>query len=189
MTLLVKAGLASVASGAATLLLSVSFAALSFLEPFDAAYEIYLITALQGFVLMITGIIARGKWQSLGVMAIALAALALDFFSRIVPAGLFSKNVDDYVICNLVIVISAFIGRAIMSRNTLLLRKAESEASESAERLSRLEAAVESSGVPSTSALPSGSRPRGPGSSSTNSVPPPWRRRIGWRLSPRAFAP
>lgn len=145
LTLLVKAGLASVASGAATLLLSVSFAALSFLEPFDAAYEIYLITALQGFVLMITGIIARGKWQSLGVMAIALAALALDFFSRIVPAGLFSKNVDDYVICNLVIVISAFIGRAIMSRNTLLLRKAESEASESAERLSRLEAAVESS--------------------------------------------
>jgi len=109
---LVKAGRAKFVSAATTFLLSLSFAGLSFIEPYSDPYELYLLTALQGFILMITGIVARRSWQSLGVMAIAIAALALDFFLRLVPAGRFSINIDDYVICNVVIVISAFIGRA-----------------------------------------------------------------------------
>jgi methyl-accepting chemotaxis protein len=145
LTFLVKAGRANAASAATTLLLSVSFATLSFMEPYTDPYELYLLTALQSFVLMITGIIARGKWQPVGVMLIAVSALALDFFLRLVPAGRLAINLDDYVICNLVMVISAFIGRAIMSRNDQLLGKAEEEAKHSAESLAALEAAIGSS--------------------------------------------
>jgi methyl-accepting chemotaxis protein len=140
---LVKAGRAKFVSAATTFLLSLSFAGLSFIEPYSDPYELYLLTALQGFILMITGIVARRSWQSLGVMAIAIAALALDFFLRLVPAGRFSINIDDYVICNVVIVISAFIGRAIMSRNALLLDRAEAEARANAQGLASLEAAIE----------------------------------------------
>jgi methyl-accepting chemotaxis protein len=145
LTFLIKSGRAGVASAIATFLLSSSFAALSFIEPYSDPYELYLLTALQGLVLMITGIIARGKWQSIGVMLIALAALSLDFFGRLVPADRFSINIDDYVICTLVIVISAFIGRAIMSRNAILLDGAEAEAKRNASSLAALESAIESS--------------------------------------------
>jgi methyl-accepting chemotaxis protein len=144
LTFLVKAGHANTASAVATFLLSLSFAALSFMEPYADPYELYLLATLQGLVLMITGIIARGKWQPIGVMLIALAALALDFFLRLVPAGRFAINVDDYVICDLVIVVSAFIGRAIMARNAVLLDGAEAEAKRNAQRLSALESAIES---------------------------------------------
>jgi hypothetical protein len=47
-----------------------------FLEIFTAGYELYLIAAIEGLILMITGIVARKVWQSQGVMAIAIAALA-----------------------------------------------------------------------------------------------------------------
>jgi methyl-accepting chemotaxis protein len=145
LTFLVKAGRASAASAVTTFLLSLSFATLSFMEPYADPYELYLLATLQGLVLMITGIIARGKWQPLGVMFIALAALALDFFLRLVPAGRFAINLDDYVICDAVIVVSAFIGRAIMNRNALLLGGAEAEAKRSAQSLSALETVIESS--------------------------------------------
>ncbi len=141
---LVKFGRAGAASAAATLILSLSFAALSFSEPYVDPYELFMLTSLQGLVLMITGIIARGKWQSMGVMAIALSALSLDFWLRLVPAGRFSINIDDYVICILVIVFSASIGRAIMSKNSILLAKAEAEARASARGMASLESAIES---------------------------------------------
>jgi methyl-accepting chemotaxis protein len=145
LTFLVKAGRAGAASAVAAFLLSLAFAALSFIEPYSDPYELYLLATLQGLVLMITGIIARGAWQSIGVMIIALAALGLDFFLRLVPAGRLSINVDDFVICDAVIVISAFIGRAIMNRNALLLGGAEAEAKRSAEGLAALQSAIESS--------------------------------------------
>jgi methyl-accepting chemotaxis protein len=144
LTLLVKAGKADVASAVTTFMLSIAFAALPFLEVFTTGYELFLIVSLQGLVLMITGVVARSSWQSLGVMAIALVALFMDFFARVLPAT-GRTNLDDFVICNFIVVISAAIGRVIMSRNASSLAASEKEAARNAERLARLSAAVESS--------------------------------------------
>jgi methyl-accepting chemotaxis protein len=144
LTLLVKTGKADAASATTTFLLSIAFAALPFLETFTVGYELFLITALQGLVLMITGVIARSAWQSMGVMAISITALVLDFFSRVRPATQ-GTNLDDFVICLLIIVISASIGRVIMGRNAKLLAASEQDAAKSKERLERLSSALESS--------------------------------------------
>jgi methyl-accepting chemotaxis protein len=139
-----RLGLADLASVVATFLLSAVFSSLVYFEPFTAGYEMYLTATLQGLVLMVCGIIARRKWLPLAVMACALVSLSLDFALRVAPATPLSMHLDDFVICVVVVVVSSFIGRAIMSRNALLLGLAEEEARTSAERLSRLEAALES---------------------------------------------
>jgi methyl-accepting chemotaxis protein len=144
LTFLIRAGKADVASATTTFLLSIAFAALPFLEVFTTGYELFLITALQGLVLMITGVIARSAWQSMGVMGIATTALALDFFTRVRPATQ-GTNFDDFIICLFVIVISAAIGRVIMGRNAKLLAASEEEAANSRARLERLSSALESS--------------------------------------------
>jgi len=144
LTFLVKAGKANAASAATTFILSIAFAGLPFLEVFTTGYELYLIAALQCLVLMITGVVARGAWQSLGVMAIALVALVLDFFTRVLPATQ-RTNVDDFFICVFIVVISASIGRVIMARNSGALEASEKESARNAERLARLSAALESS--------------------------------------------
>jgi methyl-accepting chemotaxis protein len=144
LSFLVKAGAADLASAATTLLLSAAFAAMPFLGEFLSGYELYLLATMQCLVIMITGVVARKSWQSQGVMAIAITALTVDFFARVNPVTK-GINFDDYVICVLVVAISATMGRVIMARNARLLAASEAEAAKDRERLEHLSAALESS--------------------------------------------
>jgi len=144
LSLLVRLGKADFASAATTALLSAAFAFLPFLETFTAGYELYLITALQGLVLMITGIVARKPVQSLVALAIAATALTLDFFLRVDPVTK-GINSDDFVICLLIVAFSAGLGAAIMRRNERALGLAAEASARDRERLERLAAALESS--------------------------------------------
>ncbi|HPB66511.1 MAG TPA: hypothetical protein PLW80_08110, partial [Spirochaetales bacterium] len=112
--LLVRAGFAVFSSVAATTLLSSMFAAIPFLQPYRHEYELYLLATLECFALIITGLIARRRWQSLVVLASALAALVSDFALRVIPnAGEGGARYSDIVITVLVVVIATAIERAI----------------------------------------------------------------------------
>lgn len=144
---LVKVGRATLASIGATTLVSVLFASIVFLQPFSDPYEIYLCAMLGCFALIMAGLIARRRWQSLSVLAISLIAVSLDYFLRLRPnAKTANMNVDDYVITLVVLSLSAFVERSVRRRDEVLLAFAAAEAEKSAAQVGRLEAAIRSSG-------------------------------------------
>ncbi len=145
--LAVRLGFAVAASVGATTVVSVLFASIVFMQPFKDPYEIYLCGMLECFALIMSGLIARRRWQSLSVLVVSLAALSLDYFLRIRPGSTEANaNVDDYVIALVVVSIAAFVGRAVRNRDDALLALARAEAGKSAAQVGRLEAAIRSSG-------------------------------------------
>ncbi|HPG86641.1 MAG TPA: hypothetical protein PLQ29_08075, partial [Spirochaetales bacterium] len=145
--LLVRAGFAVFSSVAATTLLSSMFAAIPFLQPYRHEYELYLLATLECFALIITGLIARRRWQSLVVLASALAALVSDFALRVIPnAGEGGARYSDIVITVLVVVIATAIERAIKSRDSVLLGMAKAESAKNLAQIEKLEGVIRSSG-------------------------------------------
>ncbi len=144
---LVRVGRAVIASVATTVLVSLLFASIAFMQPFEEAYEIYLIATLECFALIMTGLIARRRWQALAVMAVALAAVALDYFTRIIPnQAQPGKNLNDFVISTIILVVATSIERAIRVRDYSLLSISRTEAAKSKAYIDRLEALIRSSG-------------------------------------------
>jgi methyl-accepting chemotaxis protein len=144
---LVRVGQAVIASVATTILLSLLFAAIPFLQPYEAAYEIYLIATLECFALITTGLVARRRWQAIAVMIVALTAVMLDYFTRIVPnTAEENKNLDDVVITVIILIVATAIERAIRNRDYSLLAISRTEAAKSKAHIDRLERLIRSSG-------------------------------------------
>jgi methyl-accepting chemotaxis protein len=143
---LIKAGFARGVSIAATILIPLLFASITFLQSYATGYELYLLALLQCFSLVLTGLIARKAWQTLCVLCVAYAALAADYALRIAPAGDAGNNINDLVICALVIAIAAYVERSIKRRSDMLLVLAREESARNKEHAARLEEAILSSG-------------------------------------------
>jgi methyl-accepting chemotaxis protein len=144
---LVRAGLAVASSIALTTLVSLLFAAVPFLLLFEHAYEMYLLTALECFALVITGLIARRRWQSLVVLITSLLALVADFTLRVIPnAGSGDINLNDVIIAVIILLISTAIERAIKTRDETLLALTKSESAKNKAQVERLENVIRSSG-------------------------------------------
>jgi len=145
---LVRLGLAVASSIASTTLISSLFAAIPFLLPYEHAYELYLLTALECFALVITGLIARRRWQSLVVLASSLVALGAIFFLRVIPnADASNINLNDAVIAVIILLISTAIERAIKTRDETLLALTQSESAKNKAQVERLESVIRSSGA------------------------------------------
>jgi methyl-accepting chemotaxis protein len=142
----VKFGLARPASVATTVIISCLFLAIPFLQKYRGEYEVYLLTTMQCFALIVTGLIARERWQSLLVMAAGLAGVTADYLLRVYPDTGSFAHVSDPITCVLVLVIGTFIERGVRERSIYLLRKAEEEARRSQAQVERLERAIVSSG-------------------------------------------
>ena len=144
---LVRGGFAVGASAGATTLVSLLFAAIPFLQPFEAAYELYLLATLECFALVVTGLVARRQWQSFGVLVVALAALFADYFIRVVPGTAeANKNLDDLIIASIILVVSTAIERAIKARDYSLMSISRAEAARNRAQVERLEGIIRSSG-------------------------------------------
>ncbi len=144
---LIRLGNALVASAGATTLVALLFASIPFLQPYEAAYEMYLLTTLQCFALVVTGLVARRRWQSFGVLVIALAALFADYFLRVVPGTeQVNKNLDDIVIASIILIVSTAIERAIRARDYSLMSVSKAEAARNRAQVEKLESLIRSSG-------------------------------------------
>lgn len=144
---LVRLGLAVVSSIVSTTLISSLFAVIPFLLPYEHAYEMYLLTALECFAIVITGLIARRRWQSLVVLASSLLALGAVFILRVVPhAGSGDINLNDAIIAAIILLISTAIERAIKTRDATLMALTKAEAAKNKAQVERLEHVIRSSG-------------------------------------------
>jgi len=144
---LVRAGAAVVASVATTVLVSLLFASIPFLQPYEEAYEIYLLATLECFALIMTGLVARRRWQAFAVLVVALSATGLDYFTRVMPNSTKANaNVDDVVIAAVILVVATAIEQAIRDRDYALMAVSKTEAAKSKAYIDRLEALIRSSG-------------------------------------------
>jgi methyl-accepting chemotaxis protein len=142
---LIKAGFASIVGIMTSLLISLLFVAIPFLQRFRGEYELYLITALQCLALFITGIIARKAWQPFAIMAIALAAILVDYVARVEPATGQLAHVSDLVTSTFIIVVSTFIEQALRKRDAMLLAIAEEEGRQQKSQVEKLRRVIVSS--------------------------------------------
>lgn len=144
---LVRAGLAVFVSIASTILISSLFAAIPFLLPFEHTYELYLLVALECFALVITGLVARRRWQSLVVLVISLVALGADYVLRVMPNAKSSDdNITDLIIALIILLISTAIERAIKTRDATLMTLTKAEAAKNKSQVEKLESVIRSSG-------------------------------------------
>ncbi|HPB66989.1 MAG TPA: hypothetical protein PLW80_10510, partial [Spirochaetales bacterium] len=144
---LVRVGQAVISSVATTILVSLLFASIAFMQPYEEAYEIYLIATLECFALIMTGLVARRRWQAIAVMVVALAAVSLDYFTRIIPNQVEpGENLNDFVISTIILIIATAIERAIRVRDYSLLAISRTEAAKSKAYIDRLETLIRSSG-------------------------------------------
>lgn len=100
-----------------------------------------LMTAIAGVI----GVLIPVPFVRTVLGATVALGVSLDYFLRIVPNGQGGDNWINLVICLCVLTISAFIGRGIMSRNSLLLQIAEQEALENEGKVRDLQAVIRSS--------------------------------------------
>jgi methyl-accepting chemotaxis protein len=143
----IKAGRAEAASLATTVILSLLFLAIPFVQRYRGEYELYLIAILQCLVIVVTGLIGRRNWQPLLVMGLCVTAIVVDYAARVMPAGGDSAfpHVSDAITSSSIIVLTTFIEMAIRKRSDRLLAMAESEAGKSAAQVARLEKVIKSS--------------------------------------------
>jgi methyl-accepting chemotaxis protein len=147
--LLLKAGKARITGFIVGPVLSLVFVSITFVQPYDVGYELYMMGFLGMFAIVLTSLIASSGKQPLACMLITTAGLLADFFTRVLPGQLAKKgnlSADDLAIALVIGWVSAGISAGLIRRNRRLVRSAETEAEKSQERLLSIEKAVEATG-------------------------------------------
>ena len=145
--LLVRLGFATFSSVATSALLAILFAIVPFLMPYGNSYEIYLLVSLECFVLVVTGLIARRRWQTILVVVVALVAIVADYVLRVLKHVVDGDyDLSDLFIATFLLVLSAGIQRAIRTRDDSLRALSTLEADKNRTQVLRLEKVIRSSG-------------------------------------------
>jgi methyl-accepting chemotaxis protein len=140
---LVKAGFVYAVSFATSGLLCLLLAAIPFIQRYRGEYEIYLIAATQGLVLILTGLIARKRWQTLPVLGAAAVAVVADYALRVMPAnGGTLAHVSDPVTALVILLLITFVEKSISERSDAALAAAEEAAARAQAQVARLEKAI-----------------------------------------------
>ena len=142
---LVAVGHARLANRIAIPFLAAILAGMVFLQPYREGAELYSVAAYEAMMILIAGLIAMDARQLLEIIAVGAIGLSLDFFTRVVPGGGLTDNLNNYIITLGLLAVSGLSGYAIMNRNRQLLELAENEAEKNSEQVRRLEAAILSS--------------------------------------------
>jgi methyl-accepting chemotaxis protein len=143
--LAVKAGKADLANIITTTFSAIMLASLCFLQPFKEGNEIYTTATYEVMLILLAAFIACRSYQMVVILVVGALGVSLDYCLRIVPNGQGDNNWINLLICLCVLTISAFIGRGIMLRNSLLLRIAEQEALKNEDKVRDLQAVIRSS--------------------------------------------
>ncbi len=144
LSLFVRKGRAIGSSIATTLCLALLLGILPFVQRYRGEYEMYLIATTQLFALILTSIISMTPWQSYIVLATGVAAMTVDYATRIWPQNTPFNHISDYVTSMVIFIIANFVMRKVKIRNQMLGMITQ-EASESEAKVDRLKKAIVSS--------------------------------------------